>query len=103
MTDYYAVIFSSSRHDEDKGYAEMAEKMELLARKQNGFIDMESCGNADSAITISYWKDKAAIKNWRENIAHQAAQKAGKEKWYKQYKIRICFVEKEYEFQSQQS
>jgi heme-degrading monooxygenase HmoA len=36
------------------------------------------------------------IKKLKENIFHIEAQKKGKEIWYKNYKIRIAKVEKDY-------
>lgn len=39
---YYAVIFTSTRNEDDEGYAEMAEEMERLARQQEGFISMDT-------------------------------------------------------------
>jgi len=39
---YYAVIFTSVRNDIEEGYVEMAQKMEQLARKQQGFIGLKN-------------------------------------------------------------
>ena len=39
-----------------------------------------------------------ALKNWKENALHKKAQALGKEKWYKNYKLRICLVERDYGF-----
>ena len=49
-------------------------------------------------ITVSYWKDLASIRHWKRNLDHLQAQKLGKEKWYLQYKLRICLVERDYGF-----
>jgi heme-degrading monooxygenase HmoA len=59
---YYAVIFTSTRSKIEEGYAEMAEKMEQLAKQQPGFIGVESARN-EIGITVSYWKSLEAIKN----------------------------------------
>ena len=37
-------------------------------------------------------------KKWKNNQLHKKAQKLGKTKWYKEYKLRICEVEREYDF-----
>ncbi len=92
---YYAVIFTSTRTEGDNGYSAMAEAMEKLADKQPGYLGIESARN-DIGITVSYWESLEAIKNWKENVQHQMAQKMGKEKWYAQYRLRIAKVEKEY-------
>ncbi|WP_368389726.1 hypothetical protein [Maribacter sp. 1_MG-2023] len=39
---YYAVIFTSTRIAGDDGYGEMADFMEQLAKKQSGYIGIES-------------------------------------------------------------
>ena len=94
---YYAVIFTSTRTDIDDGYAQMADEMEALARKQPGFLDFESA-RSGLGITISYWASLEAIADWKKNVDHRLAQKLGIKKWYAWYKVRICKVEREYEF-----
>ncbi|PHS10723.1 MAG: antibiotic biosynthesis monooxygenase [Kordia sp.] len=94
---YYAVIFTSKQQDDDSGYQKMAEQMEALAKKQPGYIGIESAKET-IGITVSYWESLDAIKNWKENSAHLFAQEKGKSDWYSWYKVRICKVEREYEF-----
>ena len=94
---YYAVIFSSIRTSVDDGYLSMAETMHHLAMEQPGFLGVESARN-EIGITVSYWKDLESIKRWKENTEHQLAQHLGKEKWYEKYKVRICLVQRDYEF-----
>lgn len=94
---YYAVIFTSTRVKEDQGYAEMAKTMEKLARQQPGFLGLESA-KEDIGITVSYWESLASIANWKEHTQHQTAQIKGREDWYSQYSVRICKVEREYQF-----
>ncbi len=92
---YYAVIFTSIKHDTDNGYSKMADKMVELVKKQDGFLGFESA-REDIGITVSYWRDLESIKKWKQNLEHQKAQKLGIERWYKNYTIRIAKVEKEY-------
>lgn len=100
--NHYAVIFTSQLSDDTVGYEEMSKKMIALAKKQDGFLGIESARDANSnlGITVSYWKNLKSISKWRENIDHLEAQKLGREKWYKSFHIRICEVKKEYEFRS---
>ncbi len=96
---YYAVIFSSQRTEGDNGYNIMAEKMELLAAEQPGFLGVEGVRDASGAgITVSYWDSLEAISNWKQNQFHKVAQEKGKQVWYRNYKIKICKVEREYSF-----
>ena len=94
---YYAVIFTSTRTEVEAGYAEMATKMVELAKVQLGYIGMESA-RSEIGITVSYWESLEAIKNWKANMEHLEAQEKGKTTWYKNYKVRIAKVEREYEF-----
>lgn len=92
---YYAVIFTSIKNEDIKGYDETAELMFRLASEQTGFIGAESARN-EIGITVSYWRSLEDIRNWKENAQHKIAQELGKRNWYKNYKVRICKVEKEY-------
>ncbi len=75
----------------------MALRMEELAKQQEGFLGMETA-RATIGITISYWSSLDAIKNWKQHCEHVIAQQKGKDLWYVWYKVRICKVEREYEF-----
>jgi len=94
---YYAVIFTSIRTDVDEGYGAMAEKMVELAQTQPGFLGAESARQA-LGITVSYWQDLAAIKNWKAHSEHLLAQQMGREIWYQAFKVRISKVEHDYGF-----
>jgi len=94
---YYAVIFTSLRTDLEEGYDKTADRMVELAKEQKGFLGMETA-RTEIGITISYWNTLEDIHIWKNNEEHKAAQKNGKDKWYAAYKIRICRVERDYEF-----
>lgn len=94
---YYAVIFTSTRTENEAGYAETAIKMVELAKAQPGFMGVESARN-EIGITVSYWESLEAIQNWKANMEHLEAQENGRTTWYKNYKVRIAKVEREYEF-----
>lgn len=92
---YYAVIFTSLRTEGDDGYSAMADAMAELAIEQPGYLGIESARDG-LGITVSYWESLEAIKNWKENMKHRAAQKLGREKWYSSFMTRICKVERDY-------
>ena len=95
---YYAVIFTSIRTEVDDGYAEMAQKMDELAKEQPGYLGFESARDG-IGISVSYWKDLESIKNWKSNLEHQVAQQKGRAVWYQSYQIRIAKVERDYKFE----
>jgi heme-degrading monooxygenase HmoA len=92
---YYAVIFTSLRTDVDEGYGNVAARMVELAEKQPGYLGYESARDG-VGITISYWTDLNAIKQWKQQMEHREAQRLGREKWYSDFTIRIAKVEREY-------
>ena len=96
---YYAVIFTSRRTAGDHGYGAMAERMVELGSGYDGFLGIESVRGADGVgITVSYWRDEAAILAWKRDAEHQRAQRGGRETWYEACEIRIARVERAYGF-----
>lgn len=95
---YYAVIFTTLRTEVDEGYMEMAEKMEELAKLQEGYLGIEFARN-EVGITVSYWENLDAILKWKNNTEHVVARELGKELWYIKYQLRICKVEHDYGFE----
>lgn len=95
---YYAVIFASLSADDTEGYAEMAEAMVDSARKQPGFVGVDSARGPDGfGITVSYWKDEESLLAWKSDAKHMLAQKLGKERWYRHYTLRVAKVERQYD------
>jgi heme-degrading monooxygenase HmoA len=97
---YFAVIFTSARTDQDQtGYELMAQRMEELAERQPGFLGIESVRGADGqGITVSYWQTEEAIRHWRDDAEHRLAQQQGREKWYSRFTLRVCRVERAWDF-----
>ncbi|MEN8913714.1 MAG: antibiotic biosynthesis monooxygenase [Polaribacter sp.] len=98
-TPYYAVIFTTISSENTDGYQEAAQRMEILAKQQKGFLGMESA-RSEIGITVSYWQTLAAISAWKNNMEHTAVRELGREKWYKKYQLRICKVERAYGFEN---
>src|SRR5262245_52235361 len=94
---YYAVIFTSTRSEGERGYGAMAEKMMTLAAQQPGFLGAESVRGADGlGITVSYWASPEAIAHWKANAEHRVAQETGQRVWYRDYRLRVAKVERDY-------
>src|SRR5262245_27137951 len=100
---YFAVIFSSARSGaDDAGYQQTAQRMEELAREQPGFLGIESVRGADGeGITVSYWSTEEAIRRWRDNAEHRLAQALGRERWYSRFTLRVCRVERAWEYEAE--
>ncbi|MCO7571241.1 antibiotic biosynthesis monooxygenase [Pseudomonas chlororaphis] len=94
---YYAVIFSSQRGAADLDYDQAAERMLQLARRQPGFLGVESARGADGfGITVSYWSSEAAILAWKHHAEHSAIRERGRNDWYQYAHTRVGKVERAY-------
>ena len=91
---YFAVIFTAQRSlSGDDIYDITADRMVLLARRQPGFLGVESVRGDDGiGITVSYWVDRDAIANWRQQAEHLTAQALGRQEFYDWYRVRVAEV-----------
>lgn len=93
---YWAVVFTSLRAAvEPEAYAATAARMVELAREQPGYLGHESARGEDGlGITVSYWASREAIRRWRDHAEHRLAQESGRARWYADYLLRVCRVER---------
>lgn len=96
----YAVIFEvtpdPARADE---YFDLAAELRPELQHLDGFISIErfqSLADPERYVSLSFWRDEEAIAQWREHIGHQAAQDAGKAGIFKDFRIRVARVERDY-------
>jgi heme-degrading monooxygenase HmoA len=73
---------------------------ELLveAGKVDGFVSKESFLSKDrpgKTVSISYWRDDAALDAWMANAAHRRAMKIGNQELFSRYTIRIARIVRE--------
>ncbi len=97
-TPYFAVIFTSTHHELDADYAGLDEILMDKARTLGGFLGMDSA-RSEFGISVSYWESLEAIQRWKQDMDHIEAIQKGIAKWYERYNVRICKVERNYEFQ----
>jgi heme-degrading monooxygenase HmoA len=97
---YYAVIFTSKRTvSDDRGYAVASQRMVDLGSRYPGFLGLETARSVDGlGITVSYWRDEAALRAWKRDTEHQKAQRGGRDAWYERYEVRVAKVERAYGF-----
>lgn len=96
----YVVIFSSQRTGLDgEAYEKMADQMDRIAEKQNGFLGIQWCRDVNGfGISVSRWETLESIKAWREQSQHMLAQEFGRQKWYSSFKTIVAKVERENEW-----
>jgi heme-degrading monooxygenase HmoA len=92
---YVAVIFTSVRTEVDQGYGAMAAAMAELARQQPGYLGMEAA-RENVGITVSYWSDDSAARSWKQVAEHLVAQHRGRDVWYRDYRVRVATVVRDY-------
>ena len=90
---YYANIFNYFVGDDLEGYEEMDDVTLSLVHEIDGFLGYESHKANGRGSFISYWRDKEAIDQWRQNAQHQQAKFEGKKRWYKYYHSMLVKVE----------
>ena len=97
---YFAVIFTAQRSlSGDDIYEITSDRMMQLAQQQPGFLGVESVRGEDGlGITVSYWRDRDSIRNWRENSEHLVAQEMGRQEFYQWYRVRIAEVSDDHAF-----
>lgn len=95
-----AVIFEVVPHpDERQHYLDIAGKLRAELETIDGFISIErfeSLSQSGKILSLSFWRDEAAVKEWRNREAHRAAQKAGRGTVFADYRLRIAHVVRDY-------
>ena len=92
----YAVIFKAKMNTLDDRYFKMASKLRDLAIENYGCTEFTSVAEGSEEITISYWKDLAQIKNWKNDAQHKVAQTIGQAEWYQSYTVQVVEILREY-------
>lgn len=87
-----AVIFKATIAEFDDEYFRTAERLKDLAFKKYGCQDFVSLTEGNEEIAISYWQSMQQIRDWKNDPEHRRAQKMGRDKWYKAFKVEICEI-----------
>ncbi len=95
-----AVIFEVTPKDGmTDDYLTMAAKMRPLVEAIDGFISVErfqSLTTPGKLLSVSFFRDEAALTEWRALTAHRGAQRAGREEMFADYRLRVCGVIRDY-------
>ena len=97
---FISVIFVAQRTELDAdGYSRAAAMMDELAAQQDGYMGIDSVRGADGlGITVSYWKNEASAKAWRDHPDHAAMRDAGRDRWYSDYSLHVARVTRSYDW-----
>lgn len=95
-----AVIFEVVPHAEHRQrYLDIAAALKPMLEGIDGFISVErfqSLSNPDKVLSLSFFRDEAALAQWRQLEAHRAAQEAGRATLFRDYRLRIAGVVRDY-------
>ena len=95
-----AVIFEVCPHPHAKQeYLAIAAKLKPLLETMDGFISIErfqSLTDPDKILSLSFWRDEEAVKQWRNTEEHRAAQSQGRAGIFADYRLRIAAVVRDY-------
>jgi heme-degrading monooxygenase HmoA len=74
--------------------------MVALAATMPGYLGIESVRGADGrGITVSYWRDEAAIAGWKAHVEHSMVRNQGRARWYENFEVRVARVARAYRWQ----
>jgi heme-degrading monooxygenase HmoA len=102
-----AVIFELEPRAESKQqYLDIAAKLAPELGKIDGFISIErfqSLSQPDKLLSLSFWRDEAAIAAWRNLEQHRAAQHAGRGSLFADYRLRVASIVRDYGLQQRET
>jgi heme-degrading monooxygenase HmoA len=95
-----AVIFEViPQPDRREDYLGIAADLRPLLGRIDGFISVErfeSLTAPGKILSLSFWRDEAAVAAWRSLEAHRRAQAAGRREVFADYRLRIAEVVRDY-------
>lgn len=95
-----ALIFEAQpHHDQKAAYLAAAEQLRPLLAGIDGFISVErfeSLTQTGKILSLSYWRDEASVRQWRNVEAHRRIQDAGRRAIFADYRLRVAQVMRDY-------
>jgi heme-degrading monooxygenase HmoA len=82
-----------------EAYLGIAADLRPLLDGIDGFISIErfqSLVDPNRILSLSFWRDEAAVKAWRNTPEHRQAQQAGRDGVFSGYRLRIAHVVRDY-------
>jgi len=99
-----AVIFEVWPADGHRqAYLDIAADLRPLLDEIDGFISIErfeSLSEPGKILSLSFWRDDEAVDAWRRLEPHRAAQTAGRDHIFADYRLRIAHVLRDYSMES---
>jgi heme-degrading monooxygenase HmoA len=80
-------------------YLEIAAALRADLETADGFVSVErfeSLTTPGNLLSISFWRDEAAVAAWRAQARHRSAQAAGRSGIFSGYRLRVAAVLRDY-------
>lgn len=80
-------------------YLDLAAALRPELDRVEGFVSVErfeSLTEPGKLLSLSYWRDEAAVAAWRSKAVHRATQSEGREGVFQDYRIRVATVVRDY-------
>ena len=95
-----AVIFEVTMKDgKADAYFDLAASLKPDLEAIDGFVSVERFASTTTSgkyVSLSFWRDEAAITAWRDHPEHGLAQTRGKEEIFSDFRIRVASVMRDY-------
>jgi heme-degrading monooxygenase HmoA len=100
LEQVYAVIFEVVPEPERRqDYLDIAARLRPELEKIDGFVSIErfeSLTQPGKILSLSFWRDEAAVVRWRRHEQHRDAQVAGRTGVFRDYRLRVASVVRDY-------
>jgi heme-degrading monooxygenase HmoA len=94
------VVFQvTMREGRAKQYFDLAAELRAEVEQIDGFISVErfeSLSTPGKYLSLSLWRDEAAVQAWRECLRHRRAQDLGKREIFEDFRISVAEVLRDY-------
>jgi heme-degrading monooxygenase HmoA len=95
-----AVIFEVwPKSDQKQRYLDLAAALRPILERIDGFISIErfeSLTEPDKILSLSFFRDEAAVAAWRNSEEHRRAQASGRTEIFANYRLRVASVIRDY-------
>ncbi|RMD61920.1 MAG: antibiotic biosynthesis monooxygenase [Alphaproteobacteria bacterium] len=81
-------------------YFDLAAELRDELTKIDGFISVErfqSLNDDNRYVSLSFWRDREAVEAWYRHHAHATAQAEGRAGIFRDYRIRVAEVFRDYD------
>ncbi len=85
-------------------YHALVRRMIELAETMPGYVSYKDFTADDGErVTIVEFEHEEGLRTWRTNPEHRAAQRLARERYYTEYHIQVCTLDRESKFKAQET